>query len=251
MIEDTGNEPVWLLVSDIDDTLTGNKAALEGLWQILKAHRKHVRVALNSSRPASSVDATLASYFPEGFEAAALITGLGTQIRADGAWLQTWSAQFADWPDEVIREEVVAMGFQKHPEIFQTPGKASFAVPGAEAADRVLRRLKDAGFRFSHIYSGTSDLDILAPGAGKDAAMRHLADHFAIPAERTVAAGDSGNDLALFNAAGRAIAVGNARDELVSAMPKEKTYHATACHAAGVMEGLIAFGVIPDPRKNA
>jgi len=235
----------WLLVSDIDDTLTGNRENLGRLWQRLRGEKGRLLLALNSSRPAASVDKTLEDYFPEDFEPDAIITGLGTEIRLGRSPLGSWQRQFAEWPDKDVRELVTGMGYSAHDEIFQTEGKASFAVPGQDDADRIFERLRQAGIAFKSIYSGASDLDILAPQAGKDAAMRHLAAHLGLPMARTVAAGDSGNDLALFEAAGRAIAVGNARAELVNAMPRPKTYHARAAHAAGVLEGLIEFGLLP------
>ncbi|WP_428671003.1 HAD-IIB family hydrolase [Roseibium sp.] len=234
----------WLLVCDIDDTLTGSREDLQRLWDVLKAHRRGIRLALNSSRPAKSVDETLVDYFPDDFAPDAVITGLGTEIRLNGQWLKSWQDRFLDWPDKDIRNLVTELGYRPHADLFQTGGKASFAVPGKAQVDRVLERLEMEGIPFRYIYSGASDLDILAPGAGKDAAMRHLADHLDIPLERTIAAGDSGNDLALFEAAGRAIAVGNARAELLRTMPGNKTYRATACHAAGVLEGLTAFGLV-------
>ena len=241
--DSTGTDP-WLLVSDIDDTLTGHRDDLARLWQRLKAPSGRIRLALNSSRPAASVDRTLAEYFPEDFVPDAVVTGLGTEIRVGRSKLESWRRQFVDWPDKDIRKLVEAMGYAAHDDIFQTEGKVSFAVPGQDAARKVLDRLRKEGIVFKSIFSGTSDLDILAPGAGKDAAMRHLAQHLGVPLDRTVAAGDSGNDLALFEAAGRAIAVGNAREELVKAMPRPKTYHAAAHHAAGVLEGLIELGLL-------
>lgn len=236
----------FLLVSDIDDTLTGDRAALVSLCQVLSCHRSRIKVALNSSRPAASVDETLASYFPSKFKPDAVITGLGTEIRIKGEYLKTWSQQFETWPDAEIRQIVTGLGYAAHELAFQTSGKASFAVPGPDHAKKVLHHLKKAGFAFKHIFSGASDLDILAPEAGKDAALRHLTGCLRIAPEHTIAAGDSGNDLALFQAAGQAIAVGNARPELLAAMPSAKTYHATACHAGGVLEGLRALKVLPD-----
>ncbi|MEC9470175.1 MAG: HAD-IIB family hydrolase [Pseudomonadota bacterium] len=245
MTGETGKSDTWLLVSDIDDTLTGNRTDLERLWHQLKNAKSHLKLALNSSRPAASVDQTLADYFPEGFEPDAIITGLGTEIRLDRFFLESWQSRFIDWPDEEVRKIVRKLGYDAHDDKFQTDGKASFAVPGKDGVDAILAALRDEGIPFRHIYSGTSDLDILAPGAGKDTAMRHLASHLGIPMERTIAAGDSGNDLALFEAAGKAIAVGNARQELLSTLPRHKTYLASAHHAAGVLEGLTVMGLLP------
>lgn len=235
----------WLLVSDIDDTLTGDRAALDGLWDAVCKAAPPLKFALNSSRPSASVDETIADYFPASFAPDAIITGLGTQIRVKGDWLEDWSARFADWPRDEIAARVLAMGFEPHPPQFQTPGKASFAVPGKEAYALVLAELQRNHLPFQALFSGESDLDLLAPGAGKDAASRYLAEFYGIAPDRIIAAGDSGNDLAMFKAAGRAIAVGNARRELIDAMPVEKTYLAKSHHAAGVHEGLIELGILP------
>ncbi|PVB60807.1 HAD-IIB family hydrolase [Labrenzia sp. 011] len=241
---DPDSPDAWLLVSDIDDTLTGNRADLDRLWQALRQRPDGAKFALNSSRPAVSVDRTLAEEFPADFAPDAIITGLGTEIRLGRYWLESWQKQFADWPDRDVRALVTELGYAPHADIFQTQGKASFAVPGEGDVQRILERLAREGIPLRYIYSGASDLDILAPGAGKDAAMRHLAGHLGIAMENTVAAGDSGNDLALFEAAGKAIAVGNARRELLDTMPRDKTYRAAAPHAAGVLEGLIKLGLL-------
>ncbi|MFC3567903.1 HAD family hydrolase [Paracoccus simplex] len=244
MSQPAGRGP-WLLVSDVDDTLTGDRAALERLWAAIRRHPQRLRLALNSSRPAASVDATLAREFPADFAPDAIITGMGTEIRIGGEWLSDWSARFAAWPAEAIFALVTGMGFAPHPAEFLTAGKLSFAVPDAGARDRVLQALAAAGLPVRAVFSGQSDLDLLAPGAGKDAAARFLAERLGIAPQRMVVAGDSGNDLALFDVGFRAIAVGNARRELIEAMPRAKSYRARAPHAAGVLEGLVALGILP------
>ncbi|MBI1218111.1 MAG: HAD-IIB family hydrolase [Rhodobacteraceae bacterium] len=235
----------WLLVSDIDGTLTGDAEGLARLWAAAAAHRDRLRVALNSSRPAASVDATLATTFPRDFAPDAVITAMGTEIRIAGVPDADWAARFDGWPRDDIFALVQGMGFTPHAAEFQTRAKASFAVPGAANRDRVLAALAAAGLPVRAVHSGESDLDLISPGAGKDAATRFLAERLCIPADRVVAAGDSGNDLTMFEVAARAIAVGNARPELTLAMPPAKSYRARAPYAAGVHEGLIALGILP------
>lgn len=239
-----GKTGPWLLVSDIDDTLTGDGAALERLWAAVKRHPERVRLALNSSRPAQSVDATLAQVFPAGFAPEAVITGMGTQIRIRGVAAADWASRFAGWPRAAVHDLVAGMGFAPHPAEYQTPGKASFAVPAAER-DRVLAALAEKGLPVRAVFSGQSDLDLLAPGAGKDEAARFLCARLGFSPDRLIVAGDSGNDLAMFRVASCAIAVGNARRELLTAMPPDTSYRARAAHAAGVHEGLIALGILP------
>ncbi|MEM8737085.1 MAG: HAD family hydrolase [Planctomycetota bacterium] len=234
----------WLLVSDVDDTLTGDADGLRAFAEAVADRRPRLRVALNSSRPADSVDATLASVFPPAFTPDAIITAMGTQIRVAGEWAEAWSERFADWPRQAIADAVTALGFAAHDREYQTPHKASFAVPRGEAQDRVAAELDRLDLPCRIIASGSDDLDLLPPGGGKDHATLFLAEHLGIaPSGRLVVAGDSANDLAMFGVAPSAIAVGNARHELLSAMPAETSYHARAAHAAGVLEGLEHFGV--------
>ena len=231
----------WLLVSDIDDTLTGDDAALNQLSDELGRHRRGIKVAVNSSRPAKSVDTTLSTVFPKSFPIDAVITAMGTEIRVDGQPLTSWTDRFDGWPAERIRTLVKDLGYSLHADEFQTPAKASFAVPRGADQDRVIAALRAKTLPFQAIASGADDFDVLPPGAGKGGATRHLADSLGIASDHIIAAGDSANDLAMFESAACAIAVGNARAELLQAMPADKCYHAQKPFAAGVLEGLAHF----------
>lgn len=238
-------EDQWLIVSDIDDTLTGDRDALARLWEAIRPLHGNIRLVLNTSRPAASVDKTISEYFPADFAPAAIITGLGTEIRMGNAFMSEWSRGFEDWPRQEIADLVLHFGHEAHPEEFQTRGKASFSVRDREAVETLLEALSARGLPVQALYTGESDLDLIAPDAGKDKAMIFLARRLGVPTGRVIAAGDSGNDLAMFEAADHAIAVGNARRELRHTAPRYKTYFARASHAAGVLEGLQAFGVLP------
>lgn len=237
-------KPPWLLISDVDDTLTGDNNALKNWTNHVATRTPRLTVALNSSRPADSIDATLRAVFPAGFKPHAIITAMGTQIRINGNWLDTWTDRFADWPREKIAQTVTALGHRPHADEYQTPHKASFAVPAGPAQAEVTAALNARNLPCRIIASGSDDLDILPPGGGKDHATLFLANHLGVdPTHRLIVAGDSANDLAMFRVATRAIAVGNARTELLSAMPPNTSYHATAHHAAGVLEGLEHYRV--------
>ncbi|MEO0514866.1 MAG: HAD-IIB family hydrolase [Planctomycetota bacterium] len=234
----------WLLISDVDDTLTGDDAALSKWVEAVSSRQPRLLVALNSSRPAASVDATLSSVFPAGFKPDAIITAMGTQIRVGGEWVESWTQRFTDWPRGEIEQVVRSQGHRAHDAEYQTPHKASFAVPSGAAQDRVRAELDRLGLPCRIIASGSDDFDILPPGGGKDHATLFLAEHLGVdPQTHLVVAGDSANDLAMFTVASRAIAVGNARAELVEAMPSATSYHAAAKHAAGVLEGLDHYRV--------
>lgn len=236
----------WLLVSDIDETLTGDAAALSALWEAVEATGNRLRLAVNSSRPAVSVSATLKNEFPPDFRPAAVITALGTEISMDGAPLSSWAKRFEGWPHERIFDILAGLGHQPHDPIFQTPLKVSFAVP-PEAQPEARRALAEAGIEAGIIASGVDDFDVIPKGAGKGAATLHLAAEIGVSRSKVIVAGDSGNDVAMFRVVERGIAVGNARAELIAALEPGTFYHARGAYAAGVKEGLEHYGALPGP----
>ena len=66
-------------------------------------------------------------------------------------------------------------------------------------------------------FSADASLEMSPPGVTKGNALRDLAEMFGISVEETIAVGDSGNDIAMLEVAGLAVAMGNADDELRAA----------------------------------
>lgn len=236
----------WLLVSDIDDTLTGDAAALTELADAMERGAKHLIFAVNSSRPAVSVAATIAEEFPANLVPAAMITALGTEISVGGTPLPLWQTRFSGWPYHRVFETLAKLGHAPHDNTYQTEHKISFAVRGERAQADARRALLEAGIECEIIASGRDDFDVIPKGAGKAAATLFLAENFGVERSRLVVAGDSGNDLSMFLAARHRIAVGNARRELIDALEPGAFYHARKAHAAGVREGLVHFGALPN-----
>ncbi len=235
----------WLLVSDIDDTLIGDDAALRELLPALRAAR--IPLALNSSRPTESVRRTIEEHWPAGAAPPdATITALGTEIETASGGVDTgWQARFAAWPRAEIDRIVRELGFAPHASEFQTAFKASYAVP-ASAVARVEVALDAAGIARRTIHSGDSDFDVIPPDAGKAAAMFRVAACFGVAQEHVIVAGDSGNDLVMFEHASRGIVVGNARRELRERVDPERAYFARAAQAGGILEALRHWGLIPE-----
>ena len=76
--------------------------------------------------------------------------------------------------------------------------------------------------------------------------MTFVREYLEIEPAKTVACGDSGNDIALFaNRKEKGIIVANAKQELLdlhNENPNENRYLAKAEFAAGIEEGLMHFG---------
>ena len=246
-IGETETRP-WLLISDIDETLTGDRAAMRQLGRAIQRESDRLWFAVNSSRPKLSVARTLKEEFPPELEPDAIITALGTEISVNGAALDEWPRRFGDWPREDIFGLVYGFGHQPHRAEFQTEFKVSFAIEGADAQRKVFDALREAEYPIKVISSGVSDFDIIPPDAGKDMASLYLAETLGNAPDDIITAGDSGNDLAMFRIGRGSIAVANARQELLEAMPVETSYHSPRRHAAGVLDGLIHYGVLSGNR---
>ncbi|MCA8986526.1 MAG: HAD-IIB family hydrolase [Planctomycetaceae bacterium] len=94
-------------------------------------------------------------------------------------------------------------------------------------------------------------LDLMPRGISKGYALNWWADQSAVPLDRIVFAGDSGNDFAAFVHGYRTIIVQNASGKLVEAVRAElhsrglagQLYHAQKPASSGVLEGCHAWGM--------
>ena len=242
----------WLLVSDVDDTLLGNTAALEKLAAALKLARPNLVLAWNSSRPCASLRQSLQEH-PALLTPDFLIGALGTEIE-DGpsGTLLTEYTQFLGqaWN----REELVALlepfDLTPHPDKYQRPFKLSYDVQGGiEGYTAVEKHLRQTGHypdNIRLIFSMGKNLDLIPASAGKGHVIHWLAQHVGVPAERVIVAGDSGNDRDMFTTPYpyKGIIVSNAEAALKE-LDTSHIYHAPAPQAAGVLAGLQHWQVLP------
>ena len=133
------------------------------------------------------------------------------------------------------------------------PHRVSLAVK-AEALDAACARLRqglnDAGCAAKTIVSGSGEwryVDAVAPRAGKYAATEAVARAAGVPLSRTLAAGDSGNDMDMLSGQCFAIVVGNAQPDLaawsLAQRQDGRIVHTSAYAAAGLLEGLARHGL--------
>lgn len=238
--------PYSVLAFDIDGTLTGCAESARGFgrWSAGAAARnQHVVIATGRSLPEAR--RILADWsLPEP---AVMITSVGSEIwRATRRGSLTLCADYADWigqdwEPERVRARLARLKVRWQPRPDQRRWKISltgteaegWAVQDALAADGIAARVIPSHGRF---------IDILPQRAGKVGALGFEARRLGLTLADCVAAGDSGNDICMLGAAGRAIVVGNARAELRLA-DRPGLYRAAAHHAAGVLEGLAQFGL--------
>lgn len=235
----------WLFVSDVDDTLLGDHAALARLSEALQAASANLITVYNSSRPCASLRQTLATVLvlPSPNY---LVGAMGTEIQdgVSGQNLPDYSEYLSQgWNRDRIAAIMNDMGFTAHIPEYQTPFKASYDVSGAASYDLVVDRLQAETLEAKVIYSGGKNLDIIPQTAGKGSVIEYLRRQLQIDPEQVVVAGDSGNDLEMFVAPYRGIVVANAAPELKQ-LQGDHIYHARLAYAAGILEGLRFWQVL-------
>ncbi|MFP4490091.1 MAG: HAD-IIB family hydrolase [Spirochaetaceae bacterium] len=247
----------WILASDIDNTLTGDRAALDTLRKEIEKKREEgeLFLILSTGRRLSQV---LEGFAEEGIpKGDAVISQVGTEIylppfREGEEPLEVWNdmlmQDFSRKEAESFLEGVE--GVEMQPEEFNTPLKVSCFLDSAEnpeaAVDEIRRRVATAGGLYQVVWSSGRDLDIIPAAAGKGRAIRFLVSLLELEPEKIIVAGDSGNDRSMFDEFECGIVVGNAKPELLK-MREERAvstyYFAEKSFAAGVHEGLQYFGV--------
>lgn len=245
----------FLLVTDLDNTLIGDRPALEKLNQILMQMRQEQGLLLVYSTGRSLSLFTQLRQQEPMLVPDALVTAVGTEIYYGGCTTPDpdWSAKLDQgWSrDGVLSITAHFNDLVMQPESEQGPYKASFFLESTLAADLLPRldvALQIRGLDVKLVYSGEKDLDILPLHGDKGAAMQYLRNHFEIAAAQTVVCGDSGNDQALFSAGQeRGIIVSNACPELLQwhqGHQRDDIYLAKTPCASGILEGLRHFSFV-------
>jgi sucrose-6F-phosphate phosphohydrolase len=230
-----------LLISDLDDTLLGDDAALNEFAARVAQWPGFV-LAYASGRSCASIRKSVET---TGLPAPlALMGSMGTVIEhypgteAFGDWPE---ARAERWAADGVRSALEQAGrLTLQPESEQATFKVSYFCPDAteDELQRYLEMLTEAAIDANYIYSSRRDLDFLPAGVDKGTAAAYLADALNVPANLVFVAGNSANDTALFNHGFNGIVVGNAHDELKDHGRQRDAYLATRSHAAGVLEGI-------------
>ena len=234
----------YLVISDVDGTLLGDQDGLNELRQETRYWGDQLCWVVSSGRFFDSVrQSVIEGRIPNP---SAIIGGVGTEIShfPGGQPFTQWrehivpfQAKFCAITIREIMQEIEGLEFQ--PWEFQSDLKVSYYLHNAspEELARLERRLTLQDLDVQLVYSSRRDLDILPARANKGQAARFLAELWSFPAEQVIVAGDSANDLSMFQVGFRGIVVGNAAPEL-RALSSEFIYQADRPYGGGVLEGL-------------
>jgi sucrose-6-phosphatase len=245
----------FLFVTDLDNTLVGDRPSLTELNQRLEEHRQtHGTKLVYATGRSLDLYQELATQ-EQLLVPDALIAAVGTEIYFNGE-----TAPNLDWANSLQsgwhRETIFNLGGELadlvlQPLSEQREFKISYFLAEAAATEilpRLESMLETEGIKAKLIYSSGKDLDIIPRQSDKGLAVKFVQKAWQIAPTQTVVCGDSGNDIPLFSVGQeRGIIVGNAQPELrlwAQVNPVSSRYQAKTDCAAGILEGLMYFGFL-------
>lgn len=238
-----------ILATDLDGTfLGGPDDARRRLYRMIETRRDEVMLVFVTGRDLPFIrelcrgDAGVP--FPDF-----VIGDVGTTVAVghDLAPLEALETDIAAaWNDR--GDEVRAMladkpGLRLQPTPFRYRVSYDYA-PGA-FDHSLVPAIEAAGFDV--LISANRFLDVLPPGVAKGPTLLRLIDHLALDRERVLVAGDTLNDLSLFETGLRGVAVGNSEPALKERLAERDTvYHSAGAGAAGILEAIDRLKLLPE-----
>jgi len=109
-----------------------------------------------------------------------------------------------------------------------------------------IRKVEDAGF--DCLLSAETYFDVLPKGVAKGPTLLRLIEALGLPREQVLVAGDTLNDLSLFQTRLKGVAVGNSEPKLLDAIAGyDWVYRSKGEGAAGIAEAIAHFDLEEEP----
>lgn len=144
------------------------------------------------------------------------------------------------WPGRLkiidTLKEIPGLIYQEVPQ----QRRCSFFVEDEKIIEKV--RLSVAPLDCDVIYSADKFLDVLPNGINKGTSLTKLVEYLSVAQEEVLVAGDTLNDLAMYQCGYKGVVVGNAEDKLTDATAGiDDVYLAGAPGAGGILEAILHF----------
>jgi sucrose-phosphate synthase len=239
-----------ILTTDIDNTLLGDKDALQELLTILRQSETPMGFGIATGRRIESAVDVLEEWgvpLPD-----ILITSVGSEIRYGPRLLEDegWARHINFRWDPIALQSAMAMlpGLEPQSEDVQRSYKVSYYHDKEKAPSirKIKRHLRQLGLHAKVIYSHGKYLDLLPIRASKGLAIRYLSLKWGLPLERFLVAGDSGNDEEMMTGNTLGVVVGNHSEELEKLKGRSRVYFAQGHFASGIKEGIEYYNFLGD-----
>ncbi|WP_449369884.1 HAD-IIB family hydrolase [Thiomonas sp.] len=235
--------PKTILATDLDGTfLGGNEAQRAALYEWIAQRRSEIVLIFVSGRGLDFMR-QLARELP--VQPDHVIGDVGTSVGTGAdfapiAALEQWLD--ASWPADTARQ--IDAIVQRHPTLQPQPQhggrRRSYFYGHAEPARAAASELRRLGF--DTLMSDNQYFDVLPRGVQKGSTLLRTLAALGLPAHRTLVAGDTLNDLSMFQTGLTGVAVSNREAALEQAIaPHTHVYRSAQPGAAGVLDALQRF----------
>jgi len=246
-----------IIISDIDDTLIGDRKALHEFMTYINENGRYFSFGIATGRQLDYAVQALEEWKVP--RPNVLITAVGTEIHygpdllKDTGWEKHINYR---WEPERLKTALSTInGLELQPKEQQSQFKISYFV--AETSEkqksvrsRIVKRLREEHL-LANVITHDKSIDILPIRASKGLAIRYLARRWGLPLKNFLVAGDSGNDEEMLKNETPAVVVGNHSPELEKLKGRENIYFAKAHYANGIIEGIKHFGFLNETGAHA
>ncbi len=233
-----------LLATDLDGTfLAGDAEARQQLYRLIARH-PDIRLAYVSGRGLESVLPLLAD--PQLPQPDYIVCDVGATV-VDGHTLQPvqplQNQLDALWPGEQAVTTALAPFAGLHRQATPQQRRCSYVCDAGAISEAVHDAV--AALECELLYSGGRFLDVLSRGVNKGSSLARLVGLIGIAPEQVLVAGDSLNDLSMFQQGYKGVCVGGSESSLVkrtTALPNVLQAGETGCR--GILVALEHFGLV-------
>lgn len=231
-----------MIATDLDGTFLGGKSLHKQQLYSLVRENKDVQLVYVTGRGLESVLPILNDPIMPNPDY--IICDVGATI-VNGNNLEPVESLQSDiekkWPGHLTiiekLKEFSGLVYQQVPQ----QRRCSFFVDNIQTAKDIKKYVKDE-LGCEVIYSANKFLDVLPQSVNKGSSLTKLVKLLKLKDEEVLVAGDTLNDLAMFQCGYKGVVVGQSEPALVTATKNtEDVYHAEAAGAGGILEALKYF----------
>jgi sucrose-6-phosphatase len=239
-------ERALLLAVDLDGTFLGGSAEDQrALYTLIERHRRDIGLVYVTGRDiafASGIAAQGIAPAPD-----VIIGDVGTSVVVGPDWtphahVEGWID--AQWPGPEAAASLLNGRSYLAPQRVFGGRRLSYFYADHAAAAKAAVEIEAAGY--AALLSADVYFDVLPRGVNKGRTLLKLIAHESLRPERVLCAGDTMNDLSLFETGLRGVAVGNSEPRLREAVARLKNvYCARRQGAGGIVEAIEHFELLP------
>ncbi|WP_114650187.1 glucosylglycerol-phosphate synthase [Pseudothauera hydrothermalis] len=233
-----------LLATDLDGTfLAGDPDNRQRLYALISAHPQ-IKLVFVTGRGLESVLPVLAD--PTIPKPDYLICDVGATV-VDGRSLQPvqplQTEIEARWPGErAVADAMARFDALERQEVPQQRRCSYFC--SADAVSDEIRRIADE-LGCDVLYSADMYLDILPRGVNKGSTLHGLVAHLGVHPDEVLVAGDTLNDLSMYEAGFKGVCVGESEPALLEATrDRARVLHSRHTGCGGILEAIGHFGFL-------